>query len=546
LSCREIAEQIERNLDFLTASLRDLPARHHSLRAVFDQSWSMLTADEERVMRRLSVFRGGFQRETAERLAGASLASLASLIGKSLVRRTDDDRYDLHEIVRQYARGRLIESGEFDRVGSEHAEFFLQFAEEAEPELYGSEQVTWLDRLEKDHSNLSAALEWMLSRAATRGEAPADAGGESASEPLRLTGALYLFWKRHHHWSEGREWLTRALAKPPALPTQERAKALAAAVFLAVEQADTRTARQLSEENLALAHKLGDPRSLACAQDAHGYLLWKQKDFAAARVNCEQALGLFRQKEDRFAISEALHHLGHISINQDDLKAAWEYLSQARAVCRELQDATGLGAVLGDLGLIAYLQKDFGAARANLEESLAKSRAANSLPGIEAALNRLGDLARCEGDYVTAERLYSECLEVYRGMGDQDEIPSLLHNLGWVAQHRGDYAQALVLFREGLAIQQENDNRGGIAECLAGIAGVFAAQGRAWQGARLFAAAEAQRQAACASIWPANQIEYERHLTRLLQVLDTETLGAAWTEGQSMTLERAIAAAMAD
>lgn len=546
LSCREIEQQIERNLDFLTAALRDLPARHHSLRAVFDQSWSMLTEEEHGVMRRLSVFRGGFDREAAERLAGASLALLASLVGKSLVRRTEDDRYDLHEIVRQYARGRLIESGEFDRVGREHAEFFLCFAEDAEPKLYGPAQVAWLDRLEKDHSNLCAALEWLLSRGDTQEDASAGAWTQNAQDALRLAGALYLFWKRHHHWSEGREWLARALATTPALPTRARAKTLLGAVLLAVEQADTRAARQLSEEHLALARGLGDPHSLAAALDAHGYLLWKQKDFAAARGYCEQALDLFRPMGERFGMAEALHHLGHIAINQEDWHAAWDYLSQGAAIYRELQDAAGLGVVLGDLGLIAYLQKDHAAAHKYLEESLAKSRAAGSIPGIESSLNRLGDLARCEGDYDAAERLYSDCLALYRGMGDQDEIPSLLHNLGWVAQHRGDYAQALALFREGLAIQQENDNRGGIAECLAGIAGVFAAQGRALQGARLFAAAETQRQAAGAFIWPANQIEYERHVTRLREALDAGALASAWTEGQGMTMERAIAAARAD
>ncbi|MGE5263480.1 MAG: tetratricopeptide repeat protein, partial [Acidobacteriota bacterium] len=539
LSCREIAEQIERNLDFLTAALRDLPARHRSLRAVFDQSWSMLTEEERGVMRRLSVFRGGFDRKTAERLAGASLALLASLVGKSLVRRTEDDRYDLHDIVRQYARGRLIESGEFDRVGREHAEFFLCFAQDAEPKLYGPAQVAWLDRLEKDHSNLGAALEWLLSRDDTLEDGSAGARSQNAQDALRLAGALYLFWKRHHHWSEGREWLARALATTPALPTRARAKTLLGAVLLAVEQADTRAARELSEEHLALALELKDPQSLAGAQDAHGYLLWKQKDFAAARGYCEQALDLFRPMGERFGMAEALHHLGHIAINQDDWHAAQDFLSEAATIYRELRDATGLGSVLGDLGLVAYLQKDFATARAYLEESLAKCRAAGNLPGMESALNRLGDLARCEGDYAAAERLYSDCLASYRGMGDQDEIPSLLHNLGWVAQHRGDYAQALTLFREGLAIQRENDNRGGIAECLAGVAGVWGAQGKMVQGARLFATAEAQRRAAGASVWPANQVEYERLVTRLRQALDAAALTSAWTEGQGMTMERA-------
>jgi predicted ATPase/DNA-binding SARP family transcriptional activator len=552
LSCREIAQQIERNLDFLAVSMRDLPERHRSLRAVFNQSWSMLTAEERLVMSKLSVFRGGFQREAAERVAGASLSVLASLVAKSLVRRTEGDRptgtasgrYDLHEIVRQYARERLIESGEFEAACGEHMRFFLELAEAAEPELRRVDQIAWLDRLERDHDNLRAALGWSLDCAETDDDRSLETRERAGRESLRLAGALYMFWKRRAHWSEGRDWLKRALALTSDLPVvEERAKALDAAVLLAAEQADTKPASQLAEQNLALARESGDSYSIARALDALGFLLWKKKDFAAARASCEKALGIFRRLGDRSGAADALHDLSHVAINQGDYQAAQSFCGEAAAIYRELGDNLGLTDALGDLGLLAYLLNDFAAARAYLDESLARFQEAASVPGTVSALNRLGDLARCRGDYDEAGKLYTESVALYRDMGDKDELPSLLHNQGYVALHCGDHSQALALFEEGLAMQVETGNQAGIAECLAGIAGVVTARGEGERGARLFGAAEALHERNAAAIWPANRIEYDRSLALLRASLDEATLAAAWAEGRAMSMERAIAEA---
>jgi tetratricopeptide (TPR) repeat protein len=219
-------------------------------------------------------------------------------------------------------------------------------------------------------------------------------------------------------------------------------------------------------------------------------------------------------------------------------------LTESLSVCRELQNELGVTEALGDLGLLAYLQNNYTVARSYLEESLTRFRQAASAPGIESALNRLGDLARCEDDYDKAGQLYSESLTLYREMDDKDEIPSLLHNLGYVARQRGDYLQAMSLFKEGLTMQREMGNQAGIAECLAGVAGVLAAQGLAAHGARLLGVAETLRESAGAALWPANRIEYDRSLTLLHESLDEATFAAAWVAGQSVPTDRAITEAL--
>ena len=405
LSCGEIAQEIQRNLDFLTTSARDVPERHRSLQATMDHSWNLLSSDERGVLSRLSVFRGSIHREAAEQVAGATLPLLSALVDKSLLRRLDAGRYDLHELIRQYAQEQLMKASDFDGARDRHLTFFLKFAEEAEPKLRDAEQLIWLDRLEQEHDNLRAALDWSLRNKET--------ATPISQASLRLAGTLYVFWKRRDHWSEGREWLQRALAQSTDLPaTREYVKALNAAVLLAVEQADTRRAHQLAEENLALSRKMGDAYSLACALSSLGLVLWKQKEYAAARACGEEGLALFRELGDRFAVAESLHNLGHIAINQDDYIAAQSYLTESLSVCRELRNEIGVTEALGDLGLLAYLQNDYAAARSYLEESLMRFREAASVPGIESALNRLGDLARCQGDYDQAGQLYTESLDV--------------------------------------------------------------------------------------------------------------------------------------
>lgn len=542
LTLAEIVREIERNLDFLNATYRDLPERHRSLRAVFNHSWNMLSLDEQITLSRLSVFHGGFHRQAAEQVAGATLPMLASLVAKSLIRhhggrhsarQSPFGRYEMHELVRHYAEERLVERGECDDPCREHFRYFLRFAEEAEPKLVGIEQVAWLDRLEEERDNLHAALEWSLK--------PVEPWDEALiEESLRLVGALVLFWKRRDHWSEGRGWLKRVLraselTRQPG--SKAKSKALNGAVILAVEQADIEAAKHLAEENLALADDLGDSYGIACALGSHGYLLWKQKNFAAARLECEEGLALFRQLSNPYGIAESLHYLGHIAINQDDCAAAQAYLEESASIYREIGDLLGLNSAIGDLGLVAYLRGQEATARSYLEQALMGARKIGSIPNIEAALNRLGDLARVRGEYDEAGKLYAECLELYRGMDDKDEIPSILHNLAYVAQHRGESSKAIALFREALATQQQLHNRAGIAECLAGIAGVLSAQGDLQRGARMLAAAETWRAAAGSRLWPANQIEVDSHLRLLRQSLDTATLTAAWAEGHQISTE---------
>ncbi|HEY6074256.1 MAG TPA: tetratricopeptide repeat protein, partial [Anaerolineales bacterium] len=492
-------------------------------------------------LRAVSVFRGGWTRDAGAQVAGASLPVLASLVDKSLVRPSGAraGRYEVHELIQQYAREQLVKSGDYEHACDRHLDFFVALVGAAQPGLRGSEELVWLDILEQDIDNLRAALEWSL-----RAEKASGPSGTGPAPSLQLAGGLETFWRRKNHWSEGREWLRRALQQDGGQAgAPERAAALNAAALLATDQSDTSTAHQLAEENLALSQRLSDPMIVGRALSTLGQVLWKQKKYEQARSRCEEALRLFRRLGDRFAVTDTLHSLGHVAINQNDLDAARGYLEAGLTLSQESGLRLGQVDVRGDLGLVAYLQKRYAAARAYLNDSLNDFREAGNLGGIESALNRLGDVARAEGDYNLAGRLYEESLELYREMGDRDETASLLHNLGCVALQRDEHGRALALFREGLALQHEMGNQAGIAECLVGVGGALIGLGRVDEGVRLLGAAETLREASKAVLWPANQMEYDRLLARLNAGMDRAALQNAWAAGRGLGLEQAVSVA---
>ena len=169
MPCAEIARQIGENFDFLTTGLRNLPERHRSMRALFDQSWRLLSPVEQGVLMRLSVFRGGWQLEEAAPVTGATLALLLGLVDKSLVHTAGQHRFDLHELVRQYAAEQLAASGEDDLIRQRHYAAYLQLFRTADSHLRGPEAATWFARLEPEQDNLRAALQWTLDSSALCG-----------------------------------------------------------------------------------------------------------------------------------------------------------------------------------------------------------------------------------------------------------------------------------------------------------------------------------------------------------------------------------------
>jgi len=415
LSVEQIAARMEDLFRLLTGGRRAALPHQQTLRATLDWSYALLSEPERTLLGRLSVFAGGWTLGAAEAVGAEEsvegwevLDLLTSLVDKSLAVYDDqsgEGRYRLLETVRQYARDRLLEAGEVEAVRSRHLGFFLRMAEETEPELYGPEQAAWLERLEREHDNLRAALAW----SGARGQAEAG---------LRIGEALWWFWVVRGYWTEGREHLAGLLALPGAEGrTAARAQALSGAGSLARLQGDYGAAQALYEESLTIFRELEDEQGIAYSLRGLGWAAHDQGDCAAARALYEESLALFREPGDKQGIADVLWRLGSVARDQRDYGAARALLEESLALFGELGDKQGIAVSLGGLGDLARDQGDYGTARTLFEESLALFREIGLKLHIEEDLERLAAVAVAQAQSERAARLFGAAERLREAMG---------------------------------------------------------------------------------------------------------------------------------
>ena len=521
--------------------------------------------------------------------AGRVLDLLSHLVDKNLVVYEEDEsgqgRYRLLETVRQYARDRLLESGQGGAVWSRHLDFFVRFAEEAEPRLKGADQATWLDRLETEHDNLRAALAWAI-------DGDAEAG-------LRLAGALWRFWLLHCHLGEGRQWLHRAVAggdpRPgegfeggpsletaPAPPNFQRAvaRALTGAGELARYQGDFAAARSLGEESVRIWRTLGDRRGLAYGltylgmavlghgdkaaayflqaesaalfgevQDSWGLALsllrlgsvaLDRGEAAEARSRAEKSLTLWRELGDPWGLALPLRDLGLVALQQGDLATAGSRLGESMELFREVGDKQNLAAVVSYLGWVALRRGMGPEARLRFEESLKIRQGMGHRTGVATSFYNLGCVAHQEGDLATARGFYEEMGAISRDAGFPWGVSMSLNRLAEVARLRGDLCAARALQAESLEIRRETGDKLGIADCLEGLACLAASAGHAERAARLWGMGASLREALDAPLPADLRGEHDRMVARARAGLNDEAFEGAWEAGRAMTWEQAV------
>jgi non-specific serine/threonine protein kinase len=556
LAVEEIACRLDDSLRLLTGGHRTALPRHQTLRATIDWSYVRLPPAEQTLLRRLSVFAGGFSLNAAETIcadaqavavrAGPNgqpavtprdnvLGLLSNLVTKSLVDVQPADgetRYRLLETIRQYAEERLEESGEPERIRDRHTDFFLAFAEDAEPKLRSAQQAVWLQHLEAEHDNLRAALR----RAATAGP---------VERALRLAAALAWFWYLHHDWREGRDWLVAILSRLPEggpLPAAHGAASLGAGILCWIV-GDHDSAASWLETSEALARQGGDRRGLAYARLYLGVVARTRSDHARSRALFNEAVALFRAVADPWGLGFALFCLGRATHGQGDNVTARACFEESLTCFRQTGDKWGLTLPFGGLAFVAQSQARYHEAAELLEQSIAIARELRDTQTVAWSLLSLGDVARCSGDYRRAGGLYGEALNLHRDLGLEYGIADTLQNLGWVALHDQDTARARACFEEALDLYQASGNQAALLQCVAGQAGVAVIQHRPTQAAQLFGAAEALLEALETVLAAAEQAEWTHYVAQARAMLSAEEFAAAWAEGRSLSLAQAIASA---
>lgn len=537
--------RLEHRLTLLTSGARDLPARQQTLRSTMQWSYDLLTAEEQRLFGRLSVFVGGCTLEaietvctSVERAQGHVLDAVASLLDKSLLQQVEQAEGELRlvmlETIREYGLEALAAGGEAEATRQAHAVYYLALAEEASVQGHSPQQAVWLERLEREQDNLRAVVRWSLE--------PAQDAVQRREVLLRLGGALLEFWHVRGHYSEGRNVLERALVGSEGVGAPVRARALYAAGRLALVHGEAERATSLVEESLALSRTLSDTPGIARALYLLGHATWSQGDLARAGALLQESAELLRAMDDRESVAYTLYNLANLARCQGEYAQARVLLEESLALFRARANKRGRAlALLLDAELRLVAQRDATLIRPLLEESQALFKELGDKDGLALHSYVCGQVALSQGDASTARSLLEGSLALYRDLGDRQRIPELLAGLAQVVAQQGDLATARVLYEESLSVGKVG-HKLDIAYGLEGLAQVVAAQGEGAWAVLLWGAAEVLRETIGAPLPPGERAAYEHAVAVACTQLGKEAFSAAWAQGRTMTAEQVLAA----
>jgi predicted ATPase len=500
LSPQAILARLDDQLKLLTGGGRDLPARHQTLRNTLEWSHGLLNDDEKKLYARLSVFVGGFTLKAAEAVCNPDgtldiLDGVTSLFNNSLLRQdvmsNGEPRFSMLETIRAYAVERLDESGEADALHVGHAQYFGNIVlNEAGPHLYSADAPQWLSWLERNHDNIRAALMW------------------SASHPAMLefaaglVMALVWFWYRRGYFSEGRMWSERLLNSSEVKTAQApRALALMANALMAIWQGEQDLALAQIKKSREIWDDLKNEEYKALLTLGTGIALINKGHDREARPLLEESQKMFKEQNQSFFYVLSIVHLGNVELGMGNTE-------QARVLHEEAQIEAR---TLNDNWLLSF------------------------------ALNNLGEVARVQGKFDLARKYYEESDSQLADGGDDGDKARFVHNLGYIAQYEEEFELAEKQFRKSLKMFRRLGNRRGMAECMAGLAGLRARQGQTEWGAVLLTAAESLLKAAGGAWWPADRVEVERNREMIRTALGDEKWMAAQEKGAAMSLEQALA-----
>lgn len=488
LTCQEIAQELQSNLDLLSSTNINTPDRQRSLKAVFEHSWQLLSLKEQEVLRKLSVFRGGFKREAASEVTGATIANLASLVDKSLLRVLPNGRYDRHPLLYQFTQEKLeLDTEEANYTRAKHADYFVNQLVATEPELTGDQQRQWLTNLDQDYDNLRAVLDWAL-KSANRN-----------TKGLELASALHHFWYLRGYFSEGRNWLDAFLAREMyrGLPYL---KALYASARLTREQGDYNVAKSSFKTCIQLGQELGAKDIVSKSWEGLGGIAHERGDYATAHTFHEQSLALERILKNDSGISSSLNNLGAVAYYQRDFPKAHTFFEEGLMIRRKLGDGAGISASLNNLGLVALGQEDAASARAYFEEGLA----------------------------------------IQKILGDKRSLALTYSNMAILEEGIGNYSNAKLLATESLKIVVEIGYKRGATLLLGSLADLAAASKEFEKAALLWGTLEKLRKITDIPLHPNDKAEYEQNVSAARMQIDDETFTRAWAKGMEMTLEQVL------
>ncbi len=488
LSPTQILAQWDNGLSLTSQGARDLPDRQQTLKATLDWSYNLLQAEEQTLFARLAVFVGGFTLDAAEGVCSLPdsppiLVGLESLLDNNMIRESvtqDEPRFRMLVTVQEYALNLLSSSKEENDIRQRHAIYFMHLAEAAQPYFHGGQEVSWVNKLEKEQDNLRAALAW--------------SSENDLEVNLCVASALGRYWHRKGHHQEGRKWLEQALEKEKMSKThypQLKAKALNEAGVLAQYQGDSDTAANYQTESVNLWRQLNDNRGLAYALCDLGAALRHQEDlFSRVRSLMEESVLYFKQLGDRQGLSYVYFWSSHTPYLQKDYATAKSIAEMCIQLNQESANNSSLVGPYSVLGRIAFQQQQFAEAEEYFQKCLNLSLQVIDVYSMGLAPKYLGLLAYVQADYERALAFFEESEGIWRKINNNRRRAKDLFLLAMAARHLNDYERArTTLYQSYVLCEQLQDDKE-IVMCLFGLAVVALSEGKAEQAAQLLGTAE--------------------------------------------------------
>ena len=531
-------EQISRRLDdrfrLLTGGARTALPRQQTLRALIDWSYDILTENERLLLRRLSVFTGGWTLEAAEDVcAGDGIDSndvldlLTQLINKSLVvviehSQGRETRYRMLETIRQYAREKMLEAGGSEIIRHRHLAYFVKLAEQAEPELYRSNQVFWMKKLDDEIDNLRMAVEWAIANDVESG--------------LRIATFPWRFWQVRSHFQEAGGWL-KQLLEQYKITNALHAQALAIHSLCRFRQGDFSESIALAQQSLEMARTLSDKQTEALSLGCLGSLMAVQGNVGEGTPLMEQALAIYRSLGDKIGQADMNEAL---AMNNNDLERSIAYTKESLVLARELGDLAGILSHLCWLSRLVFWMGDFNSPGLWLEEAHSIARQLGDPGGEIYVISTYGEFSYWQGNYPQAIAYFENAIQSSEKFGERYQGLWAQVKLAYTVLRQGDIQQAHEMFEDGVRGMQKADLVIGLVYAIEGLASLHLNQDQPERAAQLFAWADTMRDKIGDHRPPVEQASVERDLVVIHSNLNDSDFARLSSQGQAMTIEEAV------
>ncbi len=534
----EIAKRLDDRFRLLKGGARTTIPRQQTLRSMIDWSYNLLSEQEKILFRRLAVFVGGWTLEAAESVCsgegGGGLESnqildlLSQLVNKSLVlveTRRAESRYHFLETIRQYALEQLSEAEEASAMRAKHLAYFVKLAEEAEPELYRSDQIVWMNKLDDELDNLRLALEWAITADTKSG--------------MRLLVSLVLYWNARINPQECDAWLTRLLVQYHAADAL-RARALAYHGLILTNLGKFNEALTSANQALDLSRGISDQSTEAYSLYILGVSYWNKGDFEQGVPIMKQSLALYEAVGDKLGQATTLMRLVSVS----DYEASKAYMVESIRLQRELGNLSGLAFSLYYLSIFLTLHGDLSSPFPMAEEALSIFQRLGNSVGEANALTIYGYLAFFKNEYQESISYFKKAIELNEKNGD---LMGSLYNRRELAMgllHQGDMEEAKELLHDCVLQFQKLHAFDGLAKTMVSVASLCVRLEDPVRAALLINWADDLRQKSRSIVWPMQGKFIDEILAKIRTMIDETKFAELSAQGRAMTMEAAIALAV--